>query len=104
MFKKATNIIEGYFFLTCYKLGLITDRKILSVVGQRKVACNSCPLKSGNWCSRKKSISVKTNEMQMTPFGFYDYVYKKISGCGCYRPSKIWTDSECPLNKWEKFS
>lgn len=109
MFKKLTNIIEGYFFLTCYKLGLITDPKILSVIGQRKVSCNSCPLRTGNWCDKKKYISVKTNEKEMTPFGFYDWKYKKISGCGCYLGAKWFseldfTENPCPRKLWKKLN
>lgn len=97
------EIITGFFFEGLYRLGLITDPKILSVVGQRKVACNSCPLRDGKWCSKKKFIQINTGNKVMTDFGFEVDEYKIIKGCGCYLESKWWTASKCPLDKWESF-
>ena len=95
------EIIRGFTLLALYKLGFIKDYKFLSVIGQRRVACNTCPLRSGNWCSKKKSVS----EIDYNHRGVFRKITTKvITGCGCFLPAKIFTSSHCPLNRFAKFS
>ena len=53
--KKIRTIIDSYFALLSYKLDLL-PQDVIKVVEQRKVACNNCLLKEGNWCSSRKEI------------------------------------------------
>ena len=94
------DILQGFLYLTIFKIGLIKDHKLLSVIGQRKVSCNSCPLKSGNFCSKKKTVSI--NEYKHKGI-FKSVLTKLIQGCGCYLPAKYFSNSRCPLNRWKKF-
>lgn len=96
------SILKGMFMWLIERAGLIPE-EMKPVIEQRKKACSECPLRSGNFCSIRKSIIVRTGEKEMTPFGFEADVYKKIKGCSCWLPFKRLTSSPCPRGVWEHF-
>ena len=98
----VTSIFKGMFLWLINKAGLIPE-EMNPVIEQRRKACEECPLRSGNFCSMKRSIYVRTGEKEMTPFGFETDAYKTIRGCSCWLPFKIFTSSPCPRGVWEDF-
>lgn len=94
--EKILSIIRAYIFMLLYKAGFINDANYKRVLRQRMSACEDCILRSGNWCSKKKSIVSITQGRK----------YKTIMGCGCFIPSKIFdsTPNPCPKNAWENFA
>ena len=96
MIQKIKAILQSYLFMLLFKAGFINDVRYKRVLRQRMSACEDCILRSGNWCSKKKSIVSITQGRK----------YKKISGCGCFIPSKIFdsTPNPCPKNAWENFA
>lgn len=83
-------------------------------MNRKKEICHKCPLKVGNFCSKKyaqrvdvygkaigskgivvpKKIAIATNGL----FHLLGKYYKR--GCGCFLPFKQLSDSNCPLKKW----
>lgn len=94
---KLKVILTGYSLFLLYKLGLITDPKILSMVGQKNIICKQCPLNNNGWCSSRRAVPVKIYSEELP---FIIIGYKKVIGCGCYLWAKYFTDSKCPLSKW----
>lgn len=96
MIQKIKAILQSYLFMLLFKAGFIGDVRYKRVLRQRMSACEDCILRSGNWCSKKKSIVSITQDRK----------YKTISGCGCFLPSKIFdsTPNPCPKNAWENFA
>lgn len=96
MIEKMLSIIRAYIFMLLYKAGFINDVNYKRVLRQRMSACEDCILRSGNWCSKKKSIVSITQGRK----------YKTIMGCGCFIPSKIFdsTPNPCLKNAWENFA
>ena len=89
-------ILKGIFLLSLYKLGL-TPESFNRRYKQRQNACSDCPLSSGLFCSKKRSVSIIDNKRLLTqnPTGI-------VTGCGCIKPIKQATKSPCPLDKWVK--
>lgn len=96
------SILEGWFFYLLYSYGFIVDIDILKQINHRKSKCDNCPLKKGNWCSKKKYIN---NIVYVRKgFGCIKSAVEKISGCGCFLKAKYFSSfstSKCPLKKWE---
>lgn len=91
--KKITTIISAYFKLLLVKtFGLPEEIKLEAE--RRLLICDTCPLKTNNWCDAKKCVNVKHR--------LIDYVYNKVCGCGCYILAKIFVEDKnlCPLKKW----
>ena len=90
-----TAILQSYLFMLLFKAGFINDVRYKRVLRQRMSACDDCILRKGNWCSIRKSTAII--DEQGKP--------KKIKGCGCYLPSKIFDDTPnpCVMNKWIDF-
>lgn len=95
--KIIKDIWNGLFNYTLHFLGF-TYPDWDKVYDQRLRACETCPLKSGIWCSAKKSVRVINNQKLLikNPTGV-------VTGCGCVRKLKAATQSPCPLNRWENF-
>lgn len=96
------DIFEGLFWSLIYKTKYYPLEQRL-VVEQREKACIDCVLRDGNWCSRKKNVSVKNGKQVVTQYNFLDDEYKLVKGCGCWLIIKKFSKSLCPLNKWESF-
>lgn len=96
MIRKVKAILQSYLFMLLFKAGFINDVRYKRVLRQRMSACEDCILRSGNWCSKKKSIVTITQGRK----------YKTISGCGCLIWIKIFdsTPNPCPKNAWENFA
>ena len=92
---KITAILQSYLFMLLFKAGFINDVRYKRVLRQRMSACEDCILRSGNWCSKKKSIVSITQGRK----------YKTITGCGCYLGAKVFDDTPnpCVMNKWINF-
>ena len=66
---------------------------------KRKIKiCESCPLITPNLVCNpyKQGVVEKTYETHVG-------VVRKgmmVSGCGCFLPAKVRSDSQCPLRKW----
>lgn len=109
-----THIIEGIFYYTMGRLDLLPDSDI-EEVNRRKNVCSKCPLRSGNFCTRKKALRVSTGDrferlpkvMNAIPYFIKpkngEFVFKMAiwkTGCSCYLPFKWHSSSNCPLYKW----
>ena len=98
--KKITTIISAYFKLLLVKtFGLPEEIKLEAE--RRLLICDTCPLKTNNWCDAKKCVNVK--KAYKTEHRLIDYVYyNKVCGCGCYLPAKKFVEDKnlCPLKKW----
>ena len=98
--KKITTIIIAYFKLLLVKtFGLSEEIKLEAE--RRLLICDTCPLKTNNWCDSKKCVNVK--KAYKTEHRLIDYVYyNKVCGCGCYILAKIFVEDKnlCPLKKW----
>lgn len=98
----AQHIAHALVLMLVRKIGWLPD-EYESVIHQREEACSDCQLRDGNWCSKHKSVTVSTGRKEMTPFGFEDWIYERIKGCGCWLTLKRLSNDKCPLNKWEEF-
>ena len=97
--KKITTIISAYFKLLLVKtFGLPEEIKLEAE--RRLLICDTCPLKTNNWCDANKCVNVK--KASKTEHRLRDYVYNKVCGCGCYLPAKKFVEDKdlCPLKKW----
>ncbi len=97
--KKITTIIIAYFKLLLVKtFGLPEEIKLEAE--RRLLICDTCPLKTNNWCDAKKCVNVK--KAYKTDKGLIDYIFNKVCGCGCYILAKIFVEDKnlCPLKKW----
>ena len=97
--KKITTIISAYFKLLLVKtFGLPEEIKLEAE--RRLLICDTCPLKTNNWCDSKKCVNVKKS--YKTDKGLIDYIFNKVCGCGCYILAKIFVEDKnlCPLKKW----
>lgn len=97
--KKITTIIIAYFKLLLVKtFGLPEEIKLEAE--RRLLICDTCPLKTNNWCDSKKCVNVK--KAYKTDKGLIDYIFNKVCGCGCYILAKIFVEDKnlCPLKKW----
>lgn len=97
--KKITTIISAYFKLLLVKtFGLSEEIKLEAE--RRLLICDTCPLKTNNWCDAKKCVNVK--KAYKTDKGLIDYIFNKVCGCGCYILAKIFVEDKnlCPLKKW----
>ena len=97
--KKITTIIIAYFKLLLVKtFGLPEEIKLEAE--RRLLICDTCPLKTNNWCDAKKCVNVK--KAYKIEYRLIDYVYNKVCGCGCYILAKIFVEDKnlCPLKKW----
>ncbi len=97
--KKITTIISAYFKLLLVKtFGLPEEIKLEAE--RRLLICDTCPLKTNNWCDAKKCMNVK--KAYKTDKGLIDYIFNKVCGCGCYILAKIFVEDKnlCPLKKW----
>jgi len=97
--KKITTIIIAYFKLLLVKtFGLSEEIKLEAE--RRLLICDTCPLKTNNWCDAKKCVNVK--KAYKTDKGLIDYIFNKVCGCGCYILAKIFVEDKnlCPLKKW----
>lgn len=97
--KKITAIISAYFKLLLVKtFGLPEEIKLEAE--RRLLICDTCPLKTNNWCDAKKCVNVK--KAYKTDKGLIDYIFNKVCGCGCYILAKIFVEDKnlCPLKKW----
>ena len=97
--KKITTIIIAYFKLLLVKtFGLPEEIKLEAE--RRLLICDTCPLKTNNWCDSKKCVNVKKS--YKTDKGLIDYIFNKVCGCGCYILAKIFVEDKnlCPLKKW----
>lgn len=71
--RKIKSIINGYFLYFLYSSGLLTDYNILSMVGQRSLKCQHCPMNKKGVCT----------------------------ACMCWIKAKVFSSKEyCPLGKW----
>lgn len=89
---KIKNILEAYLLLVLYRMGF-AHPSVRNVVEDRKLSCESCVLRKGNWCSSRKT-TLKCD-------GNRDCV--KVSGCACWLPAKRMSDiysNPCPLKRW----
>lgn len=95
MIRKFPQILRAYLFMLLYKAGFINDVAYKRVLRQRSASCESCVLRKGNWCSRKRTTAIINDDGKP----------QKIKGCGCYIPGKIFdnTPNPCPMNKWVNF-
>lgn len=93
--EKILSIIRAYIFMLLYKAGFINDVNYKRVLRQRIASCESCILRKGNWCSRQRVTAIINDAGKQ----------QRISGCGCYIPSKIFdnTPNPCPMHKWIDF-
>lgn len=97
--KKITTIISAYFKLLLVKtFGLPEEIKLEAE--RRLLICDTCPLKTNNWCDANKCVNVK--KAYKTDKGLIDYIFNKVCGCGCYILAKIFVEDKnlCPLKKW----
>lgn len=97
--KKITTIISAYFKLLLVKtFGLPEEIKLEAE--RRLLICDTCPLKTNNWCDANKCVNVKKS--YKTDKGLIDYIFNKVCGCGCYILAKIFVEDKnlCPLKKW----
>ena len=97
--KKITTIISAYFKLLLVKtFGLPEEIKLEAE--RRLLICDTCPLKTNNWCDAKKCVNVKKS--YKTDKGLIYYIFNKVCGCGCYILAKIFVEDKnlCPLKKW----
>ena len=97
--KKITTIISAYFKLLLVKtFGLPEEIKLEAE--RRLLICDTCPLKTNNWCDSNKCVNVK--KAYKTDKGLIDYIFNKVCGCGCYILAKIFVEDKnlCPLKKW----
>ena len=97
--KKITTIIIAYFKLLLVKtFGLPEEIKLEAE--RRLLICDTCQLKTNNWCDANKCVNVKI--AYKTKYRLIDYAYNKVCGCGCYLPAKKFVEDKnlCPLNKW----
>ena len=97
--KKITTIISAYFKLLLVKtFGLPEEIKLEAE--RRLLICDTCQLKTNNWCDAKKCVNVK--KAYKTDKGLIDYIFNKVCGCGCYLPAKKFVEDKnlCPLKKW----
>lgn len=99
--KTIKGILQGLYNSVLHKLGWLTEHQN-KVIKQREIACSDCPLRSGNFCSKHKIVQVKTGQQQMTPFGFYADEYKVVRGCSCWLFLKKFSNSICPLSRWDQ--
>ena len=78
-----------------YKAGFINDVIYKRVLRQRIASCEGCILRKGNWCSRR--IVTAIIDKHGKP--------KRVTGCSCYLPAKIFDDTPdpCVLHKWVDF-
>ncbi|MCL1656806.1 hypothetical protein M2T79_09360 [Elizabethkingia miricola] len=96
--KKVVEIITAYYRLLILKLfGGITVEEKLEQQRRLKI-CETCLLRSKNWCDSKKTIVMIDEEKSKNNIRHL----KNVTGCGCYLPAKALVESkeECPLNKW----
>ena len=91
--KKLQIIINAYFAWLLSKIDMLPEDTI-RIVKQRKSECDKCILRNGNWCSSNKVVMSKDKT-------------KLISGCGCWLPSKQFSElseiNDCPLKLWKTF-
>lgn len=77
----------------------------------KKEICDKCPLKVGNFCSKKfaqritekesKVIRVPKSILTLKVAGSFFYMGNIFQrGCGCFLPFKQLSGSHCPLKKW----
>lgn len=97
--KTIKGILQGLYNSILYKIGWLTEHQN-KVIKQREEQCATCPLRSGNFCSRHKMLQVKTNKKVMTKYRFYIDEYKIVRGCGCFLALKKFSNSPCPQNLW----
>ena len=95
MIDKVTSIIRSYLFMLLFKAGFINDVRYKRVLRQRINACEDCILRKGSWCSRRTVTAIIDKHGKP----------KRVTGCGCFLPSKIFdnTPNPCPKNAWENF-
>ena len=99
------RIVKATFLFAVYKLGLYDDADT-EVIKQRKLSCQDCPLRSGNWCSKKKFVEFKVQQ----PKGrlYFRDRYQRVRGCGCFLFLKYHDRKEpqseiCPRKIWKHF-
>lgn len=91
---KIGEILESYLIYIGYKMAFIKDNELTEQVNHRKEQCTGCDLNRRGWCSKKRLVIAEV-----------DGKYTSKRGCGCYLPSKIFSQYKkniCPLNKWQK--
>lgn len=93
---KIKNILEAYLLLVLYRMGF-AHPSVRNVVESRKLACESCVLRKGNWCSKRKVTLVCDDEGKCV----------KRTGCGCYLPALQLSDvygNPCVLKRWSSLN
>ena len=95
MIQKIKAILQSYLFMLLFKAGFINDVRYKRVLRQRMSACEDCILRKGNWCSRRTVTAIIDKHGKP----------KRVTGCGCFLPSKIFDDTPdpCVLHRWVDF-
>ena len=98
--KLIKTILQSYFLMLVYKLGLYDDEDT-AVVKQREKACEECPLRTGQWCDSNKTVSIIKK-------GGNTFRRSLVIGCGCFLPAKYHARTEpqetlCPKQAWSKY-
>jgi len=91
---KISEIIEGYLLWLGHRFAFIKDDDLTEQINHRQAKCESCCLRNGNWCSRKKVTKA-----------FIDGEAQTVRGCSCYLKAKwfvSYSRNLCPLHKWKK--
>lgn len=84
---KVKKIIDGWSNYALKGLKLL-DKNIQEIGEARIDVCNTCNIRTHNFCSPNKKGKHKENG-------------KLINGCGCLLNAKVLSlDSTCPLGKW----
>jgi len=94
------NILEGWGNSIKDKFGLLNNSELKLKSEKRLLICNTCPMRDGNTCSRKKqSVVIKDFHYKVL-----EQDRKKgqlVKGCGCNLSAKsLCEDCQCPLRKW----
>ena len=93
--KKIPSIIQSYLYFLLFKAGFINDVNYKKVLRQRIASCESCVLRQGKWCSKRRVTAIINDEGKP----------EKRRGCGCIWKIKIFdnTPNPCPTNRWINF-
>jgi len=92
------QILEGWANSIKDKFGLLNDPELKAKSEKRLLICNTCPMRDGNTCSRKRESVCIVDFVYKDEQRFKGEVYK---GCGCSLSSKSLCDlCACPLGKW----
>jgi len=81
------EIIDGWSNYALKGLNLLDEN--VKEIGKKRISiCNSCNIRTHNFCSPRKQ-------------GKHKETGKLINGCGCLLNAKVLSlDSTCPLGKW----